>query len=110
MSDAKKNPVVPPADAGYETSDTKGRPIFIGLLLAVVILVVIIIGLSNFYTMTQEEIVYQNVLSQVDPRLDQYRAAEDSILTSYGWVDSTNGIARIPIDRAMDLMVEEAEK
>ena len=110
MSDVKKNPPMPPADAGYETSDTRGRPIFIGLLLAVLILVVVIVGLSNFYTMTQEEIVYQNVLSKMDPRLEQYKAAEDSILTSYGWVDSTAGVVRIPIDRAMDLMVEEAKK
>ena len=39
--------------------------------------------------------------------LQQYRAAEDKILDSYGWVDSHAGIVRIPIDRAMNLMLQK---
>jgi len=31
---------------------------------------------------------------------------DDTALTSYGWVDKSQGIARIPIDRAMDLVVQ----
>jgi hypothetical protein len=49
-----------------------------------------------------------------EPRLEAYplaprqvlRAQEDEVLTSYGWVDKDRGIARIPIDRAMELLVE----
>jgi hypothetical protein len=33
------------------------------------------------------------------------RASEDARLSSYGWVDRGNGVARIPIDRAMELIV-----
>ena len=33
-------------------------------------------------------------------------AAEHADLNSYGWVDRTSGIARIPIDRAMQLVLE----
>lgn len=32
------------------------------------------------------------------------RPGEDAILNSYGWVDQKNGIARIPIDRAIDIV------
>jgi len=32
------------------------------------------------------------------------RAAENQILSTYGWVDQEHGVARIPIDRAMDLL------
>jgi hypothetical protein len=35
------------------------------------------------------------------------QAREDAILASYGWVDRKAGIARIPIDRAMELLVEK---
>jgi hypothetical protein len=31
-------------------------------------------------------------------------AAENQVLTSYGWVDREHGIVRIPIDRAIDLL------
>ena len=38
--------------------------------------------------------------------LAELRAAEESDLNSYGWVDRTSGVARIPIDRAMQLLLE----
>ena len=38
-----------------------------------------------------------------DRTLDASKRRE---LTSYGWVDREHGVARIPIDRAMDLVVE----
>ena len=38
--------------------------------------------------------------------LAELRAAEASDLNSYGWVDRGSGIARIPIDRAMQLLLE----
>jgi hypothetical protein len=46
---------------------------------------------------------------QVDPRqqLLDLRADEEKILTTYGWVDETGGLTRVPIDRAMDLLIEQ---
>ena len=32
------------------------------------------------------------------------RAAEDQVLHNYAWLDQANGIVRIPIDRAMELI------
>ena len=45
---------------------------------------------------------------QSHPREDmnQLRRREDAILGSYGWVDKTGGVARIPIDEAMKLTVQ----
>ena len=45
---------------------------------------------------------------QSDPfaELDHLRGAQDAQLHSYGWVDQTAGVAHIPIDRAIDLLVE----
>jgi hypothetical protein len=39
--------------------------------------------------------------------LKQYKAAQEDILNSYGWVDEKAGIVRIPIDRAMDILLEK---
>ena len=49
-----------------------------------------------------------------EPRLEplplvprqRLRAEEDATLTSYAWVDKAGGFARIPVDRAMDLLVQ----
>ena len=34
------------------------------------------------------------------------RAEEQQLLTSYGWADEKAGVVRIPVDRAMELLVE----
>lgn len=97
-----------PPDAGYEKKDANARAIIIGLVVGVLIIVVALIGLDQLYVLTREEVVKENVLSQVDPRLRELHASETRILTSYGVIDKDKGIYRVPIDRAMELMVEEA--
>ena len=39
--------------------------------------------------------------------LKDYRDSQDKILAGYGWVDSKAGIVRIPVQRAMDLLLEK---
>jgi hypothetical protein len=49
-----------------------------------------------------------------EPRLEEtpildlqaMRAAEDQVLNSYAWVDKPNGVVRIPIERAIDLLAQ----
>jgi hypothetical protein len=38
--------------------------------------------------------------------LEPYRAAEERKLSTYAWVDRQNGVVRIPIDRAVDLLAQ----
>ena len=37
----------------------------------------------------------------------EMRARDKEALTTYGWVDQANGVAHIPIDRAMSLVLEK---
>jgi hypothetical protein len=45
---------------------------------------------------------------QLSPQddLKEFRERENERLNSYGWVDRKAGVARIPVDRAMDLLVQ----
>jgi hypothetical protein len=45
---------------------------------------------------------------QTNPREDlrALRAREDAVLNSYGWIDKTAGVVRIPIDEAIKLTVQ----
>jgi hypothetical protein len=45
---------------------------------------------------------------QTGPRLDlqHLKQTQQELLHSYGWVDKSAGVVRIPIDRAMDLLVQ----
>ncbi len=42
-----------------------------------------------------------------EAEMRRFLAEEEQELNSYGWVDAGNGIARIPIDRAMELIIEQ---
>jgi hypothetical protein len=41
--------------------------------------------------------------------LRSYRAGKAGELDGYGWVDQANGVVRIPIERAMELIVEQPQ-
>jgi hypothetical protein len=45
---------------------------------------------------------------QTDPAVDlqSYRESEQNLLNAYGWVDRQNGVVRMPIDRAMELLLQ----
>src|SRR6185436_10407276 len=36
--------------------------------------------------------------------MDELRARDRDILKTYGWIDQTQGVARIPVDRAIDIL------
>jgi hypothetical protein len=42
--------------------------------------------------------------------LRELRAKEIAAATNYGWVDQTKGVVRLPIERAMQLTVEDLQQ
>lgn len=42
-------------------------------------------------------------------RLTELRGKEQTAANSYGWLDQKAGVVRLPIERAMDLVVQEQE-
>ena len=66
-------------------------------------------------TMSLKTTGYQNQRIRSEPSLDpqqpqtllKLRKEESDILGNYGWTDKEAGIARIPIERAMKLIVEQ---
>jgi hypothetical protein len=52
---------------------------------------------------------FQEPVIQIDPVGDwkAYKAEQDELLNSYGWVSKATGVARIPIERAIDIIAEQ---
>ena len=48
-----------------------------------------------------------NLQSHPKVELQDLRANEDAMLHSYGWVDQSKGIVRIPIDQAIDIVAQK---
>jgi hypothetical protein len=47
------------------------------------------------------------LLARPERELDEVRAAEKEQLGSYGWVDQAGGVARIPVERAMEIVAAQ---
>jgi hypothetical protein len=47
------------------------------------------------------------LLATPELQLDRMRRSDAERLDGYAWVDENQGIARVPIDRALDLVVEQ---
>jgi hypothetical protein len=107
---------------GHETSDANIRNLIIfavGLCCLVIASLLISGGVFHYFVGHQglgpPASPFENVrMLPPEPRLQvsapkdlkQYKAAQGEILNSYGWVDQNAGIVRIPIDRAMDILVQ----
>ncbi len=110
------------ASSGHETSDLKPRTILIfGIALSVTVLVCLAIANWMFQYFAavqtasspplsplakQEAPPGPHLQAQAPEDLRKFRAEEETTLNSYGWVNQQAGTVRIPIDRAMQLLVQ----
>jgi len=106
----------------YEKRDVNVRVILYFVATLFVVLAVTLVsmrGLFGYFSETQNlgpgASPFDNSRSlppaprlQVDPGvdLDQVRKSQEEILNSYGWADKASGTVRVPIDRAMDMLIE----
>jgi hypothetical protein len=110
-------------ESGHEARDVRLRPVVVAGagLVALVALVAALMPLLVGYLSARESRrgapasplagVYGRQ-APPEPRLQTaplddlrtLRAVEDAALSSYGWVDREAGVARIPIERAMELL------
>jgi hypothetical protein len=108
---------------GYEPRDVKARVVAWFALSLVVAGVAIHFGSAALFNVFKREhpspeppsqiVKAPRVLApppslQANPRADfeQFKADQEARLNSYGWVDKKAGVIRIPIERAMDLILE----
>jgi NADH:ubiquinone oxidoreductase subunit 4 (subunit M) len=95
------------ADVGYEKRDVNLPLLIIVSVLTLVVIVAALVLLSQYFVTAKEKVVYEMVLQPESSALRELRARETEILNSYKLLDSTKGVYRIPISRAMELMAEE---
>ena len=113
-----------PGGPGYETRDVDVRRVSAaGLALAIAVVVVLVAMVLVFDHLARKEAEHQPEPTTMtarpgdqtppEPRLQQspvsdlaqMRAEEETRLDSYGWVDRKSGTVRIPIARAMEIVV-----
>jgi hypothetical protein len=111
----------------YENSDVSSRPILWSIAILIVSAVVIHVLLwfmFDYYRIANEKVDVRrssrNIPVEVprEPRLEtsttaefqEYARRQQELLSSYGWVSRSDGRVRIPIERAMEQLVEREGK
>jgi len=117
---------VPPPGMKYETRDLSTRVVVIfgvSLLVAAIVIHIAVWWLYAWMGRANESAYARQFplapvgapqlppapRLQTQPReeLKQMRRDEDALLSGYGWADPNAGRVRLPIDRAMQLVVEQ---
>ena len=94
--------------AGYEKRDVNIFMV-IGLsVLLITLLIIILVLLTDYFVESKEQMIYEAQLQPDSVDLKSLLASEQEELTSFKILDTERGIYRIPIDRAMELLVKEA--
>jgi hypothetical protein len=107
----------------HETKDANIRNLIIfGICLALMVIGGLVVSRGVFHYFAGHQGLgppaspFENVrMLPPGPRLQvrapqdlaRYKRAQEEILNSYGWVDRQAGIVRIPIDRAMDILLQK---
>jgi hypothetical protein len=123
--DMRGDPAGTPGKSGYELSDisSKVAMVFAAGLIVAGVVIHVLVWLLYVYLGQATAASYSRQyplaavgaaplpsapMLQVKPReeLKQLTAEEDALLNGYAWVDRATGIVRIPIDRAMKLVLE----
>jgi hypothetical protein len=112
----------PPPGAGYERQDASiGATLRAGvyLLAAMFVVSLVVVPLYWFYARRESAAQPQRAtvlqaspppgafprLVESEPRaLAEFRAREDVLLGSYGWIDKDGGLARMPIEEALRIV------
>jgi len=95
--------------AGYERGEPNTWAIVAWGGASIVILVVVILAIQFYFDRVTEQQVYQKQMLPVSDDLLALRAKEQAQLHSYAYIDRAKGVVRIPIERAMELLAQEAE-
>lgn len=97
-------------EIGYERRDVKVKYIIKAMIAFVLLFTFILVMLNELFLFTKEQVINENFLSDKSDKLIILRSHEDSVLTNYKVLDEENGIYQIPIERALELVAEDAKK
>jgi hypothetical protein len=93
---------------GYETRDVDLKKVAIWAVVTTLLVIFSVIFVWDYFIGAREKIVERVVLAPESTELRELRAREAEELGTYKLLDSAKGQYRIPIERAMELVAEEA--
>jgi hypothetical protein len=90
--------------SNHPVRERAGLAYVIGILGALLIVAALVWAMQRY---TQPPPLGEDRIAVRKKALAELRTAEASELTSYGWVDQTKGVVRLPISEAMQLALRD---
>ena len=94
-------------DITMKDDDPRSLSTFLVGLVGAVLLFVIVIFLQAIFLVTIDAEHQRKVIAAKPQELRLMRAEHTEALNGYRWVSEQSGVAAIPIERAMDLVVDD---
>ena len=112
-----------PPSPGYETRDANARGVFIFMIVLSIVLIITALVCWGLFRYLSAKQVNPGPASpfagtrqlpagpqlQVNPRQDllKFKAQQEHSLESYSWENKEDGTVRVPIERAMELLLQK---
>jgi len=93
-----------------EADNPKTTFLFLFVIGSVVVLAGMVIAVDQFFHLAVREEISRKVLQHESTALRLLRSEEQARLTHYQWVDQKAGLVRLPVERAMALVLQDWAK
>ena len=93
---------------GYDPSEPAAQRITFFVIVSVITLVVTIVAVQNYFESAWDAAVVEKVLTVAPPELKDQRALEAWRMTHYEYTTEAKAQVRLPMERARELVLQEA--
>jgi len=96
------------AEMGFDRTEVQTIPVVVVTVVIVGFIVAVCIGCAIYYNSFRDAQVERLQLEPVSQDYVELQAREQKHLNTYGTIDKASGTIRIPIEKAMELVVAES--
>jgi hypothetical protein len=93
---------------GFDRDEPSAGAIVTFAIGSLILLVLTILAIQQYFNHIWSEAVYEKVLAPPSEQLREVRGRDDWNLTHYMYMDKASGQVRIPIEKAMELNLQDA--
>lgn len=99
------------AEEGFDRSDPHVGAIFVYTAVSLLTLVLVIVAIQIYFEDLYQKAVYEKILAPPSEQLQELRARDAWNLSHYmyGDLNKNSGRVRIPLDKAMEMYLQEAQ-
>jgi len=93
----------------FDRRDAKAGTIAVVSVVSILFLAALVVGVYWFYTVSYEQVEHDQFSGVASKELIAIHDREDEQLHKYGYINKEKGTVRLPVERAMQLVEQEAK-